>query len=120
MTPGKRTLGPASCVVEASSIVRRALRDGLREVSFIHVPAEYRGQGHGRALLDMLTLEADEDGTTLFVNVDPYDDGPLDRDALKAWYERFGFTEFQAEPLLMARVPMRIASDLRRRVVVAY
>jgi GNAT superfamily N-acetyltransferase len=120
LTPGKRVLGPASCLIEESKVVRRNLRDGLREVSFVVVEPEYRGQGYGRALLDAITLEADECGAVLFVNVDPYDDSPLDREALRKWYERFGFTEFQSEPLLMARTPVRIASDMRRRIAVAH
>jgi GNAT superfamily N-acetyltransferase len=120
LTPGKRVLGPASCLIEKSKIVRRNLRDSLREVSYVTVEPEHRGQGYGRALLDAITLEADEGGAVLFVNVAPYDDSPLDRDALRAWYERFGFTEFQAEPLLMARTPVRIASDMRRRIAVAH
>lgn len=120
MTPGKRVLGPASCLIEESKIVKRSLRDGLREVSFVNVEPEHRGQGYGRALLDAITLEADECGTTLFVNVEPYDDSPLDQAALRKLYEEFGFTEFQKDPLLMARTPVRIASDMRRRIAVAH
>jgi hypothetical protein len=57
---------------------------------------------------------------TLFVSVEPYDDSPLDQAALRKLYEEFGFTQFQAEPLLMARTPVRIASDMRRRIAVAH
>lgn len=127
MKPGPRSVGPATCEVEVCNLVASHLRDGLREVSFIEVPAEFRGQGYGRQLMDALTLEADEHGIVLFVAVDPYHDSPLDQSALRAWYERNGFVEFQAEPLLMARMPDKackaisaIAAAGERRIQVAH
>ena len=127
MKPGPRSVGPATCEVEICNLVAPHLRDGLREVSFIEVPAEFRGQGYGRQLMDELTLEADEHGIVLFVSVDPYHDSPLDQAALRAWYERNGFVEFQAEPLLMARMPDKasraisaIAAAGERRIQVAH
>lgn len=98
-------MGPASCLVETTTLVRPDLRDGLREISSMHVDPEHRGEGWGRQLMDALTLEADANSVVLFVAVDPFDDGPLDAASLRAWYERNGFHEFQAEPLLMARMP---------------
>ena len=118
--PGLRTQGPATCLVESSGIVREDLRDWLREMSHVCVEPEHRGMGYGRALMDAVLLEADEAGVTLFVSVDPYDDGPMDQAALRAWYERNGFVEFQASPLLMARTPQRLGADNQSRIVVAH
>lgn len=52
---------------------------------------EERGQGHARALLKQITDDADLEGVTLVLSIEPDGTG-LDARALKRWYERAGFT----------------------------
>jgi ribosomal protein S18 acetylase RimI-like enzyme len=59
-------------------------------ITRISVPTLYRGQGHGRALLRELCADADAQQAHLFLEISA--SGPLDNDALFAWYERNGFS----------------------------
>lgn len=64
--------------------------DGLGWVlNRINVPGPARGNGYGSKLLKMVTDNADEEGVTLILGPEP--SGPLDFDALVAWYQRNGF-----------------------------
>lgn len=58
-------------------------------ITRINVPKEFRGQGHGRALLKQITDAADQEGVTLHLEIQPSDG--LDYEALQAWYIRAGF-----------------------------
>lgn len=55
----------------------------------IVVPPKHQGQGHGRRLMKLALDWADHNGITLCITVAPT--GPLDYDALDAWYRRLGF-----------------------------
>lgn len=59
-------------------------------ITRINVMEQYRGQGLGREVLALVLADADAEGVTLALEPVPY--GPLDRDALEAWYGRHGFT----------------------------
>lgn len=65
------------------------LADGSWMINRINVPAAYRGQGHGSAMLSQICEKADSYGVDLVLAVNPY--GELDRRALTAWYLRYGF-----------------------------
>lgn len=70
-------------------------------ISRINVPQQHRGKGHGTALLKQIMAEADKERLTLFLEIVP--SGPLDYNALKAWYERYGFKELNMYPGLFRR-----------------
>lgn len=59
------------------------------ELSRINVPADYRGQGYGSELLGQVCDDADNEGVTLVLNINPY--GALTYQQLQDWYERWGF-----------------------------
>ena len=61
------------------------------EVSRINVPARYRGQGIGSRLMDQLLEDADAEGVTLQLTINPY--GGLTYEQLQDWYERRGFVQ---------------------------
>lgn len=58
-------------------------------ITRINVPVEFRGQGYGKALLDMILADADSTGRTLWLQ--PASSGGLEQATLEAWYERNGF-----------------------------
>jgi len=72
-------------------------------ITRINVPAEHRGRGHGTAILKRLLADADEEQVVLWLEV--LSSGPLDRNALTAWYERYGFELRPAG--YMIRIPDR-------------
>lgn len=72
-------------------------------ITRINVPAKHRGQGHGTRMLKRVLDDADADGVML--ELSPLASGPLDREALVAWYHRHGF-EVSEWPT-MTRAPRR-------------
>lgn len=63
-----------------------------------------RGQGHAARLLATVLEDADREGVTLYLSVEPdYSPGSLDYGALTAFYARRGFTEI--EPGALRRGP---------------
>ena len=58
-------------------------------ITRINVPHEFRGCGLGSRLLREICDAADAEGQTLWLEIAP--SGPLDYDALRAWYMRYGF-----------------------------
>ena len=71
-------------------------------VTRINVMEQYRGQGFGTKVLDLILADADAEGVTLFLEPSP--SGGLTMDELTAWYERHGFTWGAGH---MARRPQR-------------
>lgn len=118
MKLGYRECGAASCNVSESAIVKRKLRSHLREITNIYVPLEERRKGWATALLDILTLEADEAGFVLVLQV--RDNGDVPADVLEAFYRAFGFERIQDAPVLMARPPqvLKVAQEAKRIEVV--
>lgn len=58
-------------------------------VNRIIVPAYHRGQGWGKKIMSQVCADADAEGMTLVLHVNPY--GDLDYENLTAWYGRLGF-----------------------------
>lgn len=59
-------------------------------LSRLWVLPEYRGNGHGRALLKWVTIDADREYRNLLLAVDP--DQDMDFDRLVKLYSEYGFT----------------------------
>ena len=106
MKPQTIRLGPASVRLTYSQAVPTPLRGKVRELSSLVVDAAHRGHGYARALLDQVMLEADAQGLTLLVIVEPFDESPMDQEHLAKWYLRMGFDVIQADPVVMARNPV--------------
>lgn len=62
-------------------------------ITRLHVPTAFRGNGHGSALLNLVLADADKLNVRLYV--EPFSSGPLDHDALVAWYQRHGFVKWR-------------------------
>ena len=58
-------------------------------VNRVNTPAGYRGRGHARSLMGQCLADADAEGITLYLWINPY--GDMDETQLGAWYERLGF-----------------------------
>ena len=71
------------------------------------------GRGEGSAGMQTLVNFADRAGVALLLYADPWGQRPrMARDALRRWYERFGF-EASAEHLV-AYWPCRLGLEMRR------
>lgn len=58
-------------------------------ITRINIPEKSRGNGYGSRLLRRITDDADAEVVKLVL--EPFPSGPLDYDALVAWYTRHGF-----------------------------
>lgn len=105
MTPGPRYHKQASLRVALPEGVPEEMRDDMREI--VDVQSTDRRQGAATALMYTVCTEADREWKTLFLKVEPFDDGAVDADKLRKWYSRFGFAVVQEQPCLMARSPER-------------
>ncbi len=61
------------------------------EVNRVNTPAEHRGKGHARGLMQQVLADADADQVALQLFVLPT--GPMDYVALAKWYVRLGFSK---------------------------
>ena len=114
MTPGPRSVGPATCEVEICNLVAPHLRDGLREVSFIGCLPSFEGQGYGRQLMDALTLRLTSTAS-LFVSVDPISRfSASTKPRCVRGMNVTASSSFKAEPLLMARMPDKASGQSAR------
>lgn len=97
-------VGPATCRVRRSLAFPAHLRDGIRELAKLQVPATERGKGYATSLVHKVCREADKAGVVLVLWPQPFGDGEMTQEQLVAWYGReFGFQVIQPEPVLMAR-----------------
>jgi GNAT superfamily N-acetyltransferase len=78
----------------------------VRLLSHVHTDPEHRKQGYATKLLEDITKQADEAIITLITEPKAYDDS--DFTDLKPFYEKHGFIEIQAEPLIMMRSPAEL------------
>jgi len=58
-------------------------------ITRLNVPDEYRGFGHGTALLQKIVDDADDEQEIIQLMI--YPSGPMDYDQLESWYKRYGF-----------------------------
>jgi GNAT superfamily N-acetyltransferase len=105
MKPGIRQHGPATLKLSFNKTIPAHLRGNILEVTHLLTPDQHRGQGYASLLMQKLCAEADEAGKVLLLMPKPYDDAPMDREALVSFYQRFGFEVIQEHPVLMARPP---------------
>lgn len=89
--------GAKIAVVDLSKVEPR-----VYEVNRINVPEAWRGAGVARELMAEVLRDADSEGVTLRLLVNPY--GDMDQDALIAWYERLGFSHHASG--YMVRTPL--------------
>lgn len=89
-TPGG---GSKTAEIGKTSIDYGISRDGKTgEVIMVKTPKADRGQGSARAAMEQMTGEADQRGTTLFLNSDPMDKG-VSKPRLDAFYKSLGFVK---------------------------
>lgn len=62
-------------------------------ITRINVPAEFRGKGHGTALLKQIIEDADREKIALYLEIQSSDG--LSYDELEAWYKRHGFKNWE-------------------------
>lgn len=100
-------VGAASCRVRRTNAVPATMREGIREVANLEVPASEQGKGCATTLMHSVCREADKDGIVLVLWPQPFGDNiAMSRGQLIDWYARtFGFQVIQPEPVLMARMP---------------
>lgn len=63
------------------------------------MPKTHRGRGIARSLMDEVLADADQEGTTLCLNINAY--GDMSWEELEAWYLRLGFSWLPGEPLMV-------------------
>jgi N-acetylglutamate synthase-like GNAT family acetyltransferase len=119
MRPGQRQLASASVLISLTDAVPVAMRAKVREVSHVFVPAEDRRKRLATALMNLVCQEADANGITLILTVDPYDTGGPTAQQLQDWYALFGFRELQDSPngKIMARQVSNPRSNCIARLV---
>jgi len=83
--------------------------DGGVWLKGLKVDPEHRGQGYATKLLEH-ALEKYKD-QQLSMRAKPYDDKPVDVEALKRFYQRYGFEVYDDENR-MRRIPSKIKSGL--------
>lgn len=105
MTPGLRYHKSASLRIAIPMGLPDDMQTDVREIVGLH--ATQQGRGEATALLHSVCAEADREWKTLFIHVEPFDDGAMDAAKLTKWYSKFGFTVIQDAPCLMARSPER-------------
>ena len=103
MKPGKIRHEHASVRVSYSQAIPSHMRGQVRELSGLVVDSAQRGHGYARKLMQQVMTEADQSGVALMVIVEPFDDAPMETEALSEWYERMGFVEIQHQPKVMVR-----------------
>lgn len=109
MNLGHRTFGHSSVRLthfrpdigdEADKIVW----DKCRMVSHVETDPRHRGKGHATHMMRKVCQQADAVGLSLVLEPKPYDDEPMDRNALESFYTRLGFMRIQDDPVLMVRI----------------
>lgn len=105
MKPGIYEEGPARLRLSYCSQIAQHLRGNLLELSSLVTDPEWRGKGYATALMWKTVRACDLNKMALLLNVQPFDDEPLDTEALSAWYRRFGFRDLPGSPGVMFRMP---------------
>lgn len=95
MYDGKRNVVGMAYVIEPNDKKKPAILKRL------FVSPEYRGKGHGRALLNAVTIDADREFRNLMLTVEPDDGTDLHR--LVKLYLEFGFHPYRDLDAVMVR-----------------
>lgn len=104
-----------TCIVLKLSPARIAIADLTKvrhrvyEINRLNVPEAHRGQGHGRELLRMVLDEADRCDVVL--RCYSMSSGPLNNEALDAWYIRRGFQRRQDDYLYREPVHIELGRE---------
>lgn len=98
-------VGNASCRVRRTNAVPAALREQVRELASLEVPAGEQRKGYATTLVHEVCRDADAAGVVLVLWPKPWGEhAAMSAEQLADWYARaFGFQVIQPEPLLMAR-----------------
>lgn len=105
MKTGQRAHESATLHLRVCEALPNRMRPSTLELCKLLVPEADRGKGYATALLLSVFAEADKYRLTLVLWANPFDGGPLDRNALMAWYERMGFVALPGHNGMMARAP---------------
>lgn len=106
-----RTHEGASLTLSRPTIEGLPTDANLIEITRVYTKPERRKKGDARWLLCEVCVEADGTDTVLMLNPKPFDDEPMDADALEGFYRRFGFKTVQratddgAPHVIMLRQP---------------
>lgn len=98
------------CYYDGSKGVTIDLMLGVKEsgalITRIEVNKKFRGKGYASEMMKKVLKDADEEGVTLFLSVDPDGTG-LSKLELRRWYFRLGFQRFSGTDMYGAlfRVP---------------
>lgn len=79
-------------------------QDALWIITRVETYPTYRRQGYARATLELVCADADKEGSTLMLSVDPDGTGP-GRQILLPFYESLGFELMQPTHNTMRRLP---------------
>lgn len=77
------------------------LGESSRVVSRVITPRRLRKQGRARDLMQEVLRDADAEGITLWLEINPY--GEMNYEALEAWYKRLGFQWHDSINLMVRR-----------------
>lgn len=77
----------------------------VREITHLETEEKSRKQGFATELLKQVCDAADDHQIALLITPRPYDNKPMKLKELVNWYKKFGFTQIQYDPVLMARQP---------------
>lgn len=79
--------------------------EGMTAISRIHVLPPFRRLGYGSTVLRRIIRDADSEGVTLCLEINPY--GEMTYDQLAKWYESYGFhlSQSYSESKLYVRSP---------------
>lgn len=106
MDTGARSFGPASLRIRRTDAFPLYLRDAIRELYSLQVPASEQRNGYATNLMNQVCREADAYSIVLVLLVEPFLNCSLSRTEIAAWYAlKFGFVTIQPEPMMMARQP---------------
>lgn len=104
MTPGLREHKSSSLHVCIAEGLPEDMRPMTREITSL--ASGNPAKGHATTLMWSVCHEADQAGITLILQPKPFGEEGLDAERLGRFYQKFGFVEFQQEPVvLMARTP---------------
>jgi len=108
MQPGLRKHKQASLRVAIPTGIPAHMQPHMRELISVKSGNPHKGQATG--LMYQVCQEADDACKTLLIHVEPFDEG-MNKEQLQKWYEKFGFSVIQTEPVLM------MARQVQRNVI---